>query len=336
VARLDFANARIGARRSRLLGASGLRDVLARTTLEARLEPIARAFGRAIVPELARGADPLGAIEATLQAVIRDEAVSILASVEGGAARRLLGAFLEVDAARAVKAILRGVAAGATLDRITAVAPPTPELDAERIRALAAATTVEAVADALEAAGSALAPALRAALPQRAGRGLLPLEVALDRAAAERALEAARAPREDARILRAHLRDRIDARNAETLLVMRGAPAGADLFVAGGRRLDEPEFLRLAAGDGGALEAGLAARFPGADAALARPWSADRALEGALLAPLRREARVHPLSLAVPLLYLSERRAEARRIALVLRGAALGLPGDEILDLAGA
>ena len=37
MARLDFANARLGARRSRLLGAAGLREVLARPSLEARL-----------------------------------------------------------------------------------------------------------------------------------------------------------------------------------------------------------------------------------------------------------------------------------------------------------
>jgi V/A-type H+-transporting ATPase subunit C len=351
VARLDFANARIGARRSRLLGTAGIRDLLGRATLEARLELVQRSWGRTVTADLARAPDPLGAIEAALGAALRREAIGILAVVEGAAARRLLAAYLELDAARAVKAILRGVAAGAPLDRIVAVAPPTPELDVEAIRSLAAEPTVEAVAAALEASGSALAPRLRAALPERTRYGLLPLEVAVDRAAAERALRAARARREDARLLRAHLRDRIDARNAETLLALGGHPVPPDepgaaapaaharaeeLFVPGGRRLDEAAFVRLAAAEGPGLRAGLDALFPGSDAALARPWSADRALERSLLAPLRREARARPLSLAVPLLYLSERRAEARRVAVVLRGAGLGLPGDEILDLAEA
>jgi hypothetical protein len=35
----------------------------------------------------------------------------------------------------------------------------------------------------------------------------------------------------------------------------------------------------------------------------------------------------------VPLAYLAERRAEVRRVALSLRGAQLGLPGDELLSL---
>lgn len=47
---------------------------------------------------------------------------------------------------------------------------------------------------------------------------------------------------------------------------------------------------------------------------------------------IRREARVHPLSLAVPLASILERQAEVRRIRLVLRGAEFGLSADELLD----
>jgi V/A-type H+-transporting ATPase subunit C len=36
---------------------------------------------------------------------------------------------------------------------------------------------------------------------------------------------------------------------------------------------------------------------------------------------------------AVPLRHLLERRAEVRRAALVLRAAAIGLPGEELLSL---
>jgi V/A-type H+-transporting ATPase subunit C len=71
-------------------------------------------------------------------------------------------------------------------------------------------------------------------------------------------------------------------------------------------------------------------------AALARRWAAERALEDAVLRPLLREARRRPLSLAVPLSFLLARRAEVGRVAVVLRGASLGLPADELLDLAEA
>jgi V/A-type H+-transporting ATPase subunit C len=337
VARLDFANARIAARRARMLGPGGVRDLLARPTLEARLELLrAGAWGAALSPELARADDPLGAIEVALQGALRGEALRLVGEAEGRRARALLAAFLELEAARSLKAVVRGVAAGAPLDRIVASAAPTPELPSDALRALAAASTVEAVVELLEARHSPLGPALRGALPGRQKRGLLPLEVAVDRAVAWRVLHAARGPHEDARLLRAHVRDRIDARNAETLVALGGAGSGADLFVAGGRRLLEDDFVRLAAAPAAELHAGLDALFPGTAAALARPWTADRALERSLAAPLQRTARRLPLSIAVPIAYLVERRAEARRIALVLRGAALGLPGDEILDLAEA
>ncbi len=48
---------------------------------------------------------------------------------------------------------------------------------------------------------------------------------------------------------------------------------------------------------------------------------------------LRREARRRPLSVAVPLSFLQDRRAEMRRIRLVLRGTAFGLPADDFVTL---
>jgi V/A-type H+-transporting ATPase subunit C len=336
VARLDYANARIGARRALALGAPALRDLLTRPSLDARLELLRRSsWGPALAPDLARQPDPLGAAEASLQEEVRREALRVLEDVEGRRQRALLSGFLELAAARSVKAILRGIASGAPMDRIAALAVATPTLPVEAIRTIAAAPTVEEAVAVLVAMRSPLAPGLQAALPERAKRGLLPLEVAADRAVAARAIAASRGPREDARILRRHVRDVIDVRNAETLLVLSGAgtKAAQDLFVKGGRRILEPEFLRLAGTRGDALRAGLAAAFPGADAALARPWSADVALDAALIGPLRREARLRPLSLAVPLVHLLERRAEARRVAVVLRGAEFGLPPEEMLDL---
>jgi V/A-type H+-transporting ATPase subunit C len=337
VARLDGLNARIGARRSRLLGPAGLRDLLARPTLEGRLELLARtSWGGALPAGVARGDDPLGAVEAALRGAVHAEALRMVERAEGARPRALLTAFLELDAPQALKVVLRGVVAGAPPDRIAAMAPPAPSLPPVRVRELAAAPRVEAVAEALSAQGHPLAPALAAALAARAEHGLLPLEVALDRAAGVAARAACALGGEDGRILAGHLADLADARNAATLLALAGAPPSADLFVEGGTRLPAAAFGRLAGAEAPALRAALAAVFPGGAAALARPWSAERALERALAARLHRAARARPLSIAVPLAYLAARRAEARRIAVVLRGAALGLPGDEILDLAEA
>lgn len=286
--------------------------------------------------ELGTGEDALAAVEDALRVDLRREALAILAEAEGTRARALLAAFLGLEEAAAVKAVLRGVVQGAPLDLALRAVPILPELPDAALRAAAAASTLEAALAVLAAAGSSLASPVREALPAFAQHGLLPLEIAADRAAFARAGLAARGRTEDAKVLARHLVDRVDARNATTLLALSGTAPAADWYVPGGRRLHADEFRRLAGAPVQAIRAAVAAAFPASAAGLASPWSADRALERALLAPLRREARLRPLSLAVPLAYLLARRAEVRRVALVLRGTALGLPGDEILDLAEA
>lgn len=337
MARLDYANARIGARRGRLLGPAGLRALLARQTSEAMLDGLRAApIGACLPGALGAGDEALAAVEAALRADARAEALGVLADAEGTRARALLSAFLGLEEAAAVKAVLRGVARGAPIDLTVAAAPAVPALPDAVLRAAAASSTLEAAVAALEAAGSRLAPAVREALGAFAQHGLLGLELAADRAAFARAGAAARGRSEDARLLSRHLADRVDARNAATLLALSGTAPAAEWYVPGGRRLGAEEFRRLAGAPAPAVHAAVAAAFPGSAARLARPWSAELALEAALLAPLRREARLRPLSLAVPLAYLLARRAEVRRVALVLRGAALGLPGDELLELAEA
>jgi len=341
MARLDYANARIGARRARLLGPAALRDLLTRPTLEARLEVLrARAAGAALAAPgagaSAAAADPISVAEAALRAALQQEEAQLLEDAEGARARTLLEAVLAIEEASAVKAIVRGVAFGGTVERVVAVALPCPGLDAQRILEAASATAVEGALGLLAGAGSPVAMAALGALGERAKHGLLPLELAADRAALERAARRARGPGEDRAVVRAHVEDRIDARNAATLLALAGTSPLAETFVRGGRRLDEATFRRLAPAGPAELRAALAPLFGCAPEDLERPWSADRALERAVLEPLRRAARVGPLSIAVPLAYLLERRAEVRRVSLVLRGAALGLPGDELLELVGA
>jgi V/A-type H+-transporting ATPase subunit C len=338
VSRLDYANARVGARRARLLGPGTFRELLAHPTLEGRLAMLRDTAAGAALPGVAAAAPggeaaSLGPVEAGLREALAREELRILADAEGGRARALLAAVLGIEEATSVKAIVRGVAHGATVERILAAALPAPGLGPERLREAAASTSVERALAALAAGGSEVAVAAQVALALRAKHGLLPLELAADRAAFARAAAAARGPGEDAAIVRAHLEDRVDARNAATLLALAGAAPGADAFVAGGRRLPEPAFRALAGAPPPELRAGLAARFRGEAAGLASPWSADRALERAVLGPLRRAARTHPLSVAVPLAYLLERRAEVRRVALVLRGTAIGVPGEELVEL---
>lgn len=332
MARLDYVNARLGARRARLLGAAGLRALLSCSSLEARIELLRQ---RGVCADLPAdlGRDPLARVETELREGWRREAAAVGSDAEGARARGLLAAFLAMDDAAAVKAVVRGVAAGLPPERILAAAPPAAGLPDAALLAAASAAGVEAAVEALEAAGSSLAAPVRAALPLRAGGGLLPVEIAADRAAFARAREACGGRGEDAALLRRHVEDRADARNASTLLALGGAQPVGDLFVAGGRRIDGTAFGRLIGAPVARLRAAIAAAFRVGEGELALPWAADRALERAVAAPLRRAARSGPLSLAVPLSYLADRLAEVRRIAVVLRGAALGLDGAEILDL---
>jgi V/A-type H+-transporting ATPase subunit C len=332
MARLDFANARIGGRRSRLAGARALSELLAHPSPDARLE-LARALPAAFAVPAERGDDPLGTVERGLRAGLRREALALLGDAEGRRPRALLAAFLALEEAAEVKAVLRGVATGAPLDRTLAAVDGGSGFAGAPLSAAAVASSLEGAIAALGRAGSPLAPALVEALPRAAEEGLLPLELAADRAALLRAMFACRGGGEDRAVLARHLSDLADARNATTLLALDGAVPAVPPWVPGGRRWDGAALEALARAGREAARAALAHAFALPSSALATPWSAERALERACSAALAREARARPLSIAVPLAYLAARREEIRRIALALRGAALGVPADELLDL---
>jgi V/A-type H+-transporting ATPase subunit C len=333
VARLDFANARLGARRARLAGPAELRALLSRPTLDARIALLRTLPVGASLPEEI-GADPVAAVERALRAALRAETLAVLDRAEGRRARDLLGAFASLDEAEAVKAVLRGVARGAPIDRTVAAAPAVPALPAEALGRAAAAPSPAAALEALSAGGSGLATSVREALAGAGAHPLLRLEIAADAAAIRRALAACRRRGEDGAVLARHLADRADARNAATLLLLAGTAPDPGPWIPGGRRWDEDALTALARAGLAAARAAVSRAFAGVEeSALAPPWQADRTLERALVAALRREARRRPLSIAVPLAYLAARREEVRRVALLLRGTILELPGDEILDL---
>ncbi len=332
MARLDFANARLGARRARVAAAPFLRELLTRPSLEARLELLRGAQAGAALPD-EPGPDPLAGIERGLREGLRREGLALLHDAEGPRARGLLGAFLSLDEATAVKAVLRGVARGSPIDRTLAGIPPVPGIADEGLRAAAAKSTLEGAVEALAAAGSGLAPALHEALPRVAAGGLLELEIAADRAAIARGVAACRHRGEDGAVLSRHLADLADARNAATLLALRGVVPVSRPWVPSGRRWTEPALDALARSGADAAVAAISRAFAIPAAQLARPWTAERALERACVTALARAARSSPLSLAVPLAYLAARRQEIRGIALALHGAELGIPADELLDL---
>ena len=330
MARLDHANARIGARRARLADAHAIRELLARPSLEGRLELLRGWPAGAAVPREPEE-DPLAGAERGLRARLRDEARELLGRVEGRRPRRLLEAWLALEEAEVVKRVLRGVAAGASFDRTLPGLLADGAVSPAALRLAAAASSVQAAVEALREGGSGIAAAVAEALP--GAEGLLPLEIAADRAALARAERACRRAREDDRVLARHLADLADARNAATLLALEGAAPVAAPWVPGGRRWDGGALDALARAGREAALAAIARAFSLEAGDLTDPAAAECALARACTAPLAREARRRPLSLAVPLAYLSARRDEVRRLALALRGAELELPAEALFDL---
>jgi V/A-type H+-transporting ATPase subunit C len=331
MARLDLVNARVGARRSRLIGGDALRELLVRPTLAARVELLVRRGRLAGLPA-DREEAALPAVEAALRAGVRADERKLLAEVEGVQARALLAAALGVQEAQALKILLRGTAYGVAPERLVAIAPATEALPEAALGLLARASSPDDLVDRLAAEESPYARPLRVALLERDRAGLLPAELAIDRVAHGRVAAAARGG-EDAAVLRDWLAGRADFRNAQTLLAMGEAVPSRDLFLPGGRRMPAEYFGRLSRGSAAARRAAVAALLSCDPGQLVDPASVDRLLERAAVRELTRAARRSPLSLAVPLAWIEARREEVRRIAVVLRGAELGLAGEVILDL---
>jgi V/A-type H+-transporting ATPase subunit C len=331
MARLDHLNARLGARRDGALGSAGLEALLVAPSLEARWRRLRLSRWWAALPA-EPGPEPLPALERALRELQREEATWLLARVEGRRPKALLSAWLALGEADALKVVLRGVSAAAPLDRILLAAPATPGLPEALLHAAAAAGSPEGAVRVLEEAGHRLAAPLLAALPERRAPGVAPLEAALDGAVHEAVRAACAGHGEDAGLLLQFLGDRIDARNAATLLSQAGG-GGVVPFLPGGRRLGQVDLDRLARLDEAHLAEALAAALPGLGPALVSPWGAELGLERLQLAAARKAARAWPLSVAVPVAHLLARRLEARRIAVALRGVELGLAADELLSL---
>lgn len=332
MARCDFAAGRVGAMRAGLLGPRGLRELVARPDLQARLELLRNSAYAEVLPPGRAGEAALGAAERGLLDLGRRESLRLLRHIEGRRQRRLFGAFLRLGDADNVKALLRGLARAEPAERLRALTAPSAGLDEEALSRLAAQPDPASAARLLAALGSPFAGAVASVLPglDRPG-GLLRLDVAVDRAALDQALAAARRAGEDGRLLAGVLGGWVDARNASTLISLSGVGDPGEFFLPGGVRLGPERFRRLARLGAAALGKALRDLVPGGG--LDDPFRAEHLLGAALRRATRRAARSAPLSLAVPLSFTLDRHAEVRRIRLVLRGALYGLPADDLLDL---
>jgi V/A-type H+-transporting ATPase subunit C len=342
MARCDYANARIRAVHGGLLGPRGVTELLAQPGLTARLDYLKRtAYGPALAAQLARERDPLRAAERGLRARLVEDLVGIARFLRGERVLPLFLEFLGFEDGWNLKTILRGIARKERPERTYELVAPTPELDEAALGELVRQEQVKSVLDLLVTWRSPYASPLAEAFESyRSRRDLFPLELALDQFVFARARAAARADGEDGRILLEFLEAQIDLANAATLLKRRDGAGAEDLFIPGGRLLDAKRFQRLCGLTERELREALARlgrlRLDPRLAEMgerADPFTLDQLLHEALRKAMRRAARIHPLSLAVPLAFVLERRAEVQRIRLVLRGAEFDVPADELVAL---
>jgi vacuolar-type H+-ATPase subunit C/Vma6 len=303
-------------------------DLLGAIERAADAAALATALGKAGV--VLAGAPTGATLHAVIEGAVRARAAGDLAALirwtdgDDGA----LDAITLDEDRRSLRAIARGLAAGASAARRLEGAVPTARLPAPVLTALAGVATVDELAAALTRRAhpfaAAVADAARPHDPHGARRrgaarpplDLLALELALARAWAERA----RAHHRD-RALRAHVAQQLDADNATTalLLAARGADLDADrAFLPGGARLDRATFAAAAAGPQDATRDRLAAAFAGTPLARAVAAREPAAIEDAALAwqlaTQSRLRRSEPHGLAPVLHLVLRRRAESRRL----------------------
>ena len=342
MARCDYANARIRAMKGRLLGPKGITELLIQPGLAARLDYLKKTdYGEAVAAQLTREPDALRGAERGLRARLVDDLLRIDRFLSGERVRSLFRAVLAFEDGWSLKTILRGISQGEPPERTFLLLAPTAELDDQALGEMVRQKEVKAVVDLLATWRSPYAlPLTQAFARYRTHRELFLLEVALDQFLFAQALDAARGDGEDGRVLLRFLETQIDLANAGTLLKRADGGKCDDLFIPGGRLVTLKRFQQLSLLRERDLREALARRGPlhldprlATEDEHADPFAVDQILHQALREAMQREARVHPLSLAVPLSFVLERRAEVQRIRLVLRGAQFGLPAHELVAL---
>ena len=231
-----------------------------------------------------------------------------------------LAVFVADEDRRSLRALLRGLAAGASVERRLAATTPTPGLPAAALRELAGQPTPAGFAAVLARRGHPLA------IPLDAPLDLLAAELALTRRFADRARRA-----RGGAALASHVAQMIDAELAGAALLLAARGDGIDpaaAFAPGGARIDRPTFLAAARATPARARQLLADALAGTPLASAAHDPAPEAIEEAALAwqlaTQRRLARLEPAGLAAVLALLLRRRLELRELRRGAWRAVLG------------
>jgi vacuolar-type H+-ATPase subunit C/Vma6 len=254
----------------------------------------------------------------------------LLARWLGPGRRGVVAVIYEDEERRAIRALLRGAAAGVSPGGRLRGINPTPGLSARQLNRLAAADSVGDLTSRLITMGHPAGRALQLSLHDDRGRlGLAASELALARLFA---LRVRRLARRSGRLMRVFVGSLLDLENAGALLLRGdwGPGLGPErVMLPGGLVLTAAEMKRLADEPGERFKGMLARAFRGTPLHPAFATGDDRrTLESRGLAVLirwlRDLARRDPLSPAPLLGTLLRIRAEARDLRSIVWGVSLG------------
>ena len=251
--------------------------------------------------------------------------------------RAVLAVALEDEERRTVRALLRGVAQGASPGARLRAVIPTPALPPRALERLARASTIAELARELVRLGHPAGRVMEDQLRRSSAPGLRTLEWALTRMFSQRAVRAAR---RGGTVVRQFASDLVDEANLWTLLL--AAPLETDAppdseFLPGGARVTKTLFARLRVErDGDRLLEALRVALSGSPLGVALApdpldlASVEARAAAARIAWLRRVARRDPLGPAVVLSVLERIRAETRALRAIAWGVAFGASGPTL------
>jgi V/A-type H+-transporting ATPase subunit C len=329
-----YINARVKAMKSRLLPRETLYELLGARDLAALTDTLgATAYGKDLSEALTH-ASGLSAIEEGLRRNLCHTTAKLL-EIADGKPGELLGVILERWDLENIKTVLRGKHTRLSRDEILSGVVPAGRLDETRMAELAGAEDSKAVADMLATWHSPFARPLTRALSAYAqDNNLANLELALDRSYVSAGLETIMKGDRNAAILRAILKEQIDALNFGTALRLRGEALEEGVlkgfWIAGGEEILERHFLALARAENfpqALAQAPLSFRLaekPEDEEAF------ERARSRALALKCARLYRGDPLMINVSIGYLWMKTIEVTNLRLIGRGKAYGLPQPEI------
>lgn len=327
-----YINARVKGMRARLLPAGRLEELLNLPDLDAFLQALVNTpYGRELQEALSRY-HGLRAVDEALVRTFQKLARRII-SFADGKPRTLIQVLLLQWDVHNLRVVLRAKHSGYPPEAVEPNLVPAAELSDVRLRELVQQPDVPAVVSTLATWGHPLADGLTAAMGEYGvSKDLLVLEVALDRAYYDWALQAARGRGSDSSRVVELVRTQVDFTNVKTAFKLQQLPdltpeQRERFFLEGGAVVSRGVFRNLA--DPKTAEIGLRElRARGIHPEGRTPAEIERALEEETT---RRMADLYlgdPLGVDVVVGYLTLLANEVRNLRLIARSKAMGIPRE--------